>query len=218
MAVASPAGLPYGRFVSRLLRPLHGAFLQVNRMFAPALDAGLSPLFSNPATGYLMVLRTRGRRSGLLREAPLGYVIRENAIYCCAGFGEATAWYRNLLADPAVEVVLPGRTVTGVASPVVDPAEWVRAYRALIGNLGIVGRLTVGEIGRLDDDALLAAHGGIPVVRITASDLVSGPLDPGGRFWLVPWVGSLALAVLVWLRLQSATSRKRTIQRRHAGL
>jgi len=58
MAVASHAGLPYGRFVSRLLRPLHGAFLRVNRMFVPALDAGLSPLFSNPATGYLMVLRT----------------------------------------------------------------------------------------------------------------------------------------------------------------
>ena len=217
MAVASHAGLPYGRFVSRLLRPLHGAFLRVNRMFVPALDAGLSPLFSNPATGYLMVLRTRGRRSGLPREAPLGYVIREGAIYCCAGFGEATAWYRNLLADPAVEVVLPGRTVTGVASPVVDPAEWVRAYRALIGSLGIVGRLTVGEIGTLDDDALLAAHGAIPVIRITAEDLAAGPMDPGGRFWLVPWVGSLAVATLVWLQLRRA-GRRRVIEHGYTGL
>ena len=144
-------------------------------------------------------------------------MIREGAIYCCAGFGEATAWYRNLLADPAVEVVLPGRTVTGVASPVVDPAEWVRAYRALIGSLGIVGRLTVGEIGTLDDDALLAAHGAIPVIRITAEDLAAGSMDPGGRFWLVPWVGSLAVAILVWLQLRRA-GRRRLIERGYAGV
>lgn len=209
MSTLSSAALPYGRRVAGLLRPLHGAFLAVNRLFAPALDAGLSPLFSNPATGYLMVLRTRGRRSGAPREAPLGYVILDGAVYCCAGFGATTAWYLNLLAHPAVEVVLPGRMLAGTATPVTDPAEWIRAYRALLGSMGVIGRLTVGEIAGLDDDVLLATHGAIPVVRIRPRDpaartLESGPFDPGGWFWVVPSFGSVVLAVLVGRRLRRA--------------
>ena len=209
MSTLSNAALPYGRHVAGLLGPLRRAFLFANRLFAPALDAGLSPLFSNPATGYLMVLRTRGRRSGALREAPLGYVILDGAVYCCAGFGATTAWYRNVLAEPAVEVVLPGRTLVGTAAPVTDSTEWIRAYRALLGSMGVIGRLTVGEIADLDDDVLLAAHGSIPVVRIRPGSsrdgpLESGPLDPGGWFWLVPSVGSVVVAVLVARRLRRA--------------
>ena len=202
MTTLSTAPLPYGRRATGLLRPLQRAFLGANRLFGPALDAGLSPLFSNPATGYLMVLRTRGRRSGLVREAPLGYVILDGAVYCCAGFGATTAWYRNLIAEPAVEIVLPGRTIVGTAAPVTDPAEWVRAYRALIASMGVIGRLTVGGIGGLDDDVLVATHGSIPVVRVRPSDpradpIAAGPLDPGGWFWLVPSLGPMVLAVLV---------------------
>jgi deazaflavin-dependent oxidoreductase (nitroreductase family) len=219
MSTLSPAALPYGRRMAGLLRPLQHAFLAVNRLFAPALDAGLSPLFSNPATGYLMVLRTRGRRSGVLREAPLGYVILDGAVYCCAGFGATTAWYLNLLADPAVEVVLPGRALPGTAAPVTDPAEWIRAYRALIGSMGVLGRLTVGAIAGLDDDVLLATHGAIPVVRIRPRDatgraLKGGPLDPGGWFWLVPSVGSIVLAALIGRRLRCSRAARTGARRR----
>jgi hypothetical protein len=91
-AVGEPSGdLPYGPILSRGLRPLQRAFGAVNRWaVAPALRAGLGPLFSTPLTGSMMLLRTTGRRSGLPREAPLGYVIREGCIYCCAGFGRPT--------------------------------------------------------------------------------------------------------------------------------
>jgi deazaflavin-dependent oxidoreductase (nitroreductase family) len=183
--------------MTRFLRPLHRAFLLVNSLFTPALVRGFGALASNPLTGYLMVLRTRGRRTGLIRAAPLGYVVLDGAIYCCAGFGATTAWHRNVLADPSVEVVLPGRTLRGTAVPVSAPDEWIRAYRALIASLGIVGRLTVGDVRGLDDAELLAAHGGIPLVRITPTAFVAGPLDPGGRFWLVPWMASAVLAILL---------------------
>ena len=196
--------LPYGPTTTHLLGPLHRAFLIVNSLFSPALERGLGALVSNPLTGYLMVLRTRGRRTGLMRAAPLGYVVLDGAIYCCAGFGETTAWYRNVLADPAVEVVLPGRTLKGTATPVTAPDEWIRAYRALIASLGVIGRLTVGNVRGLDDTGLLAAHGGIPIVRITPIGFVPGPLDPGGRFWLVPWAASAVIAVVLAARLRPA--------------
>jgi deazaflavin-dependent oxidoreductase (nitroreductase family) len=192
--------LPYGPTMTHLLGPLHRAFLVLNAVVSPALEQGLGALVSNPLTGYLMVLRTRGRRTGLIRPAPLGYVVLDGAIYCCAGFGENTAWYRNVLADPWVEVVLPGRTLQGTAIPVSAPYEWTRAYRALIASMGVVGRLTVGNVRELDDAELLAAHGGVPVVRITPSVFVPGPLDPGGRFWLVTWGASAVLAMVVAMR------------------
>ena len=193
--------LPYGPATTHLLGPLRRGFLIVNSLFSPALERGFGPLFSNPLTGYLMVLRTRGRRTGLMRTAPLGYVVLDGAIYCCAGFGETTAWYRNVLADPSVEVVLPGRTLRGKATPVSAPDEWIRAYRALIASLGVVGRLTVGDVRGLDDAELLAVHGGIPLVRIEPTAFVPGPLDPGGQFWLVSWAASSVLAVALAARL-----------------
>ena len=200
--------------MARLLRPIQHGFLWLNRWFmAPALRAGLGPLIGNPATAHLMLLRTRGRRSGRVREAPLGYVIRDGFVYCVAGYGTRTPWFLNLVDNPTVEVVLPGRTVRGVAEPVADDAEWLGAYRSLIGSFGLVGRLVDGGVDRLDDAALLATHRVLPVIRIRSLDppgpLRAGPWEAGGRGWLFVWGGLLA-GVALALRLgRGAASRLR---------
>ncbi|MEW5991338.1 MAG: nitroreductase/quinone reductase family protein [Chloroflexota bacterium] len=195
--------LPYGPILSRLLRPLQRGFLVVNRSFmAPLIRAGFGWLVGNPLTGHLMLLRTRGRRSGLLREAPLGYVVLDGAVYCVAGYGTPTPWFRNLVADPNVEVILPTRRFLGHAEPVSDAGEWLAAYRALIGSFGLVGRAVVGDIRHLDDAALLERHRSLPVIRITPrygdAPLVAGPFDPGGPGWLIPWLASFAFGLLAW--------------------
>lgn len=206
-------GLPYGPLMTRLLRPLQRAFVIVNRGFmAPLTRLGLGWLIGNPLTGHVMLLRTRGRRSGLIREAPLGYVIRDGAVYCVAGYGERTPWFQNLLADPRVDVCLPSRRFLGCAEPVTEPAEWLAAYRALIGSFGLVGRAVVGDIGRLDDATLLARHRGLPVVRIVpnvgAVPLRPGWFDPGGRGWIVPYAALVALALMSRRRPRPAASRE----------
>ena len=142
----NPATLPYGPLLSRLLRPMQRGFLYLNRWFmGPALRSPFGRLIGNPFTAYILLLRTRGRRTGAMREAPLGYVIRDGFAYCVAGYGVRTPWYLNLLDNPTVEVVLPGRTIRAVAEPVTDEAEWLRTYRALIGSFGLVGRLVDGD-------------------------------------------------------------------------
>lgn len=201
-SAASAAPLPYGPILSLLLRPLQRGFLFLNRSFvAPLMRHGLGRLVGNPLTGHLMLLRTRGHRSGLLREAPLGYVIRDGAVYCVAGYGRPTPWFQNLVADPNVEVILPTRRFLGQAVPVTDPVEWLGAYRALIGSFGIVGRAVVGDVRRLDDATLLERHRSLPVVRITPghgdSPLVPGPFDPGGLGWILPYGATLVLGLLL---------------------
>ena len=201
-AAGKPSGaLPYGPILSRGLRPLQRAFGYVNRWaVAPALRAGLGPLFSTPLTGSMMLLRTTGRRSGLPREAPLGYVIREGSIYCCAGFGRPTAWYQNLVADPRVEVVLPTIAVAGLAETVTDPAEWSRVFPSYVRALGLIGRLVLGDIEAADDERLASIRTLLPLVRIRPTGLASGPADPGGGFWMVVQALSLLLVIRLAIR------------------
>lgn len=190
--------LPYGPLMTANLPRLHRAFLWLNRWLAtPALRAGLGPLFSNPITGSLMVLRTRGRRTGQWRDAPLGYVIRDGHVYCCAGFGRETQWLRNIAADPRVELILPSCAVAGLAREVSEPAEWADAMRALLLSMGPIGRWTVGDMRRLPDEDLRAAGAAIPLVRIDVTGLAAGPYDPGGSGWIV--LGGATLLAVGWL-------------------
>ena len=201
--------LPYGARLGPILEPLHRWLIPANRLVTPLLRAGLGALISNPVTGYLLLLRTRGRVSGRTREVPLGYVVLDRAIYCCAGFGRTTAWYRNVLAHDEVQVVLPGRTFIGTATPVTDSAEWLRAYRALMASLGAVSRGVLGDVSRTDDATLLATHRAIPLVRITPVGIVAGAFDPGGRSWIGAASLWLGLAV-VGVRLLTRRSQGRT--------
>ena len=191
---ASPVEtLPYGPFMTQALPRIQRGFRFVNRFVAvPLLQAGLGPLCNTPLTGSLMVLRTRGRTSGLWREAPLGYLVLDGHVYCCAGFGHRTQWLRNIAADPQVEVLLPTLAVTGMAEEVTDPAEWSRGMRALLASLGLISRVALGDVRQASDDRLQTMAGGLPLVRIRITGLGVGPFDPGGRGWVVPTALGLA--------------------------
>lgn len=204
--------LPYGPTMTRLLEPMHAGFIGFNRWVAvPALRAGLGPLFSTPVLGSLMVLRTTGRKSGQPRDVPLGYAILDGAVYCIAGFGEATQWFRNIQAAPAVEVVLPLSTFRGLAEEVTDPDEWARAFRQLMTNMGPIGRATSGDTRGLTDDELRAAGRGLPVVRIRPTGIGSGPADPGGLMW-IPLQAGAAIAT-VWLGAKVVRLGAKVVQR-----
>lgn len=57
--------------------------------------------------GRIMVIKHRGRRSGKEYLTPVNYAPVDSEIYCTAGFGSISDWYRNMLANPQVELWLP---------------------------------------------------------------------------------------------------------------
>lgn len=180
--------------MTRALPALHRRLRQVNRFLTvPALRMGLGPVMSTPVAGYLMILRTRGRRSGVMRDAPLGYVIRDECVYVWAGFGVRTQWYRNIQADPHVECVLPGSVFSGIAEAVTDPVEWLPAATALRRSLGLIGRLTLADLSTASDDELEAIRTRLPLVRIRPTGIAAGPADPGGWAWIPIQVASIGL-------------------------
>jgi deazaflavin-dependent oxidoreductase (nitroreductase family) len=152
----------------------------------PMLRAGLGPWLGTPIGGYLLLLRARGRTSGVVRETPLSYFIAEGAVWVCAGFGPAAQWYRNILADPRVEVVLPARTIVCVAEHVPDPDVRRRMMPALVRAIGLPGALGGVDPRHATDERILEAYGWVPLVRLSpvAGPLAAGPDDPGGTAWI----------------------------------
>ncbi|HEX5827546.1 MAG TPA: nitroreductase/quinone reductase family protein [Candidatus Limnocylindrales bacterium] len=202
-------GLGYPSWAAGSMPALHRAFNSVNRSLgAPALRMGLGGMLSTPLTGYLMLLRTRGRTSGLLREAPLGYVISGAHVYCMAGFGRQTHWFRNIATDPRVEVVLPGRAFSGIAEEVTDPDERRDVLPRLLRSMGVIVMATgLPNPWRSSADELLRACEAFPLVRIRATGIAAGPNDPGMLGWIpaqVLWL--LPIAWLVGRRVRRRTS------------
>jgi deazaflavin-dependent oxidoreductase (nitroreductase family) len=193
--------LGYPDWIKPFLPAAHGAFTKVNKYVGvPTLKMGLGRYISNPLTGYLMILRTRGRKSGEMRDAPLGYTIAGEYLYCVAGFGRQTHWVQNILADPNVEVILPSRTFSGVAEEVTNEADRRRVLPQLLRSMGVIaGMMGMGNPWRDAPEAIAAKCAGMPLVRVRATGIAAGPEDPGGRYWVVPLAASSLLTVW-WLR------------------
>ena len=88
-----------------------------------------------------MVLTHTGRRTGKLHQTPVNYAPIGNAVFCTAGFGPRSDWYRNLAACPAVEVWLPGGRWQGVAEDVSQSPERARWLRQVLIASGFAAYL-----------------------------------------------------------------------------
>ena len=98
---APPAMSPAFRAVYDASRT---AFRYANRYaMVPFHRAGLAAWLGSPLTGWQCLVTTTGRRSGLPRHTPLGYLVVDGAAWVMAGYGPATLWYRNVLDDPRVD-------------------------------------------------------------------------------------------------------------------
>jgi deazaflavin-dependent oxidoreductase (nitroreductase family) len=179
------------------------AFKALNRWFMiPVLRAGLGAWVGMPLGGWMLLLRVRGRSSGVVRETPLSYMVADGSVWVMAGFGPATQWYRNLLADPAVEVVLPGRTISGRATEVRAAGVRARVMPQLVRATGLPSFLAGINPWTSTQEQVLEALDFVPLIRIDADDgwLDPGQDDPGGRAWI--WRQALVVGVsLLGLRL-----------------
>lgn len=172
----------------------------------PLSKMGLLPWMQNPLTGYIMVLQTIGRKSGKVRCTPLNYALADGDIYCIAGFGSGTDFLANLKANPIVEVHLAGTALRGSAEIVTDGEEAQRVFIQILHNCGLAALLVGLNPFTLTDEKILRKRGPEVVVRIRPDKIVGGPLDPGGRGWLI--AALVQIAFVLWLsRLLFARKR-----------
>ena len=89
---------------------------------------GLGPSLAKRA---IMVVHTTGRRTGRERLSALNYVLDDGTVYVVAGWSGRTDWYRNLQANPRVEVQIGAQRLPAHARTVTDPGERERACQLL---------------------------------------------------------------------------------------
>jgi deazaflavin-dependent oxidoreductase (nitroreductase family) len=171
----------------------------------PLHQARLAAWLGTPLTGCQLLLTTIGRKSGLPRPTPLGYLVAEGAAWAMAGYGPSTLWYRNLLAEPRVEVLLPGRAPLGAtAEEQLDPVVRARIIPVLVRSMALPGGMVGCNPMTATDERILELTSWVPLIRIRpdGAALEPGPDDPGGSGWV--WrqalMGIVTLAAIRLIR------------------
>ena len=195
---------PHVSRIQNVRKAERSVFKYGNRfLMIPLLRLGLGRFMSSPATGYFLLLQTTGRKSGQPRVTPLNYAIDSGCVICLAGFGEHAHWLANIRNDPRVQVQLPDRVVTGIATEVEERAEAARLAVQVARNCGFALVFEHPRCLLMSDAQLAAQLEDRPVVRIqpVGAPLVAGRYDPGGRGWILPMlVQCLALLAVITLR------------------
>jgi deazaflavin-dependent oxidoreductase (nitroreductase family) len=75
----------------------------------------------------LLVLTTRGRKSGLPRPVVLEYRRHGSKLYVISGWGERPHWYKNVQADAEVTVQMGSKERRARATRVENPSEAIQA-------------------------------------------------------------------------------------------
>ena len=76
---------------------------------------------------YIMALTTTGRTSGRRISTPIGYLRDGDTIFAINPYGRSN-WFKNMLANPAVELAIQGQTCKAYGELISDPAEIARVF------------------------------------------------------------------------------------------
>jgi deazaflavin-dependent oxidoreductase (nitroreductase family) len=107
------------RPIKRAIEIRAGRYLG-NPLVRGMLRAGLTP-------PLMVLVETKGRRSGKTRRVPVAMSREGDALWLIAQHGRHAGWVRNLEADPHVRVRLGRHWQTGVASVVAEDDVKARA-------------------------------------------------------------------------------------------
>jgi len=176
-------------------------FWFLNKFFmVPIFRLGLGGIFSNPFSGYIMVLKVFGRKSGKLRYAPVNYAIHKGAVWCISGGRKTSDWYKNLIANPEIEVVLPGGAVFGTVGEENDPETRRVVIRQILKNAGFAGFFEGYNPWKIGDEELAEKIADLPLMKITPQGIGNGASDPQGWAWISALVATaLIILLLIWL-------------------
>jgi len=155
--------------------------------------------------GRIMVLNHFGRKSGKRLQTPLNYAEVNGEIYCLAGFGRDADWYKNVIANPQVEIWLPNGWWAGIAEDVLDPKVRLPILREVIIASGAAAPIFGVPIKQMTDEQLAAATADYMLIRIRRTVARTGPGGPGDLAGIWP----LATLLLLFALLKKRSRRRR---------
>jgi deazaflavin-dependent oxidoreductase (nitroreductase family) len=150
--------------------------------------------------GRIMVVTHTGRKTGRRRRTPLNYTEANGDIYCTAGFGGNSDWYRNILADPLVEVWLPEGWWAGLAEEVLDDQVKLPLLRQVLIDSGFAARAAGLDPMAMSNAELEAATAKYRLIRIRRAAARTGRGGPGDLAWVWPLATFILLPMVLFRR------------------
>ncbi len=174
---------------------LRRVFRKFNHFMLLMWELGLGRWFAIwPAvTGQIMVITHRGRKTGQLRRTPVNYAVVDGEVYCVAGFGGISDWYRNMRAHPEVEVWMPDGWWEATAEEVTGAPNQLDLIRAVLIGSGFAAIFAGLDPYTVSDEALLREVADYRLMRIRRTAPRTGTGGPGRLEWVWPLATFLLL-------------------------
>jgi deazaflavin-dependent oxidoreductase (nitroreductase family) len=145
------------KFNQAQMNGLRRAFRLLNHFMVFMWKLGLGRAINIWPAGFgrIMIIKHVGRKSGKVRLAPVNYAPVDGEIYCTAGFGSVADWYRNITANPAVELWLPEGKFRATAVDISDSPQRLFLLRQVLIASGFAAPL-FGINPKIPDEQLAA--------------------------------------------------------------
>lgn len=147
--------------------------------------------------GRILVLTHEGRRSKQWHRTPLNYAEVDGELYCVAGFGRVADWYRNVLANPQVELWLPNGWWRGLAEDITGSVEELPLLRAVLANSGFAAYAAGIHPATISEEALRQATKSYKLVHILRTEGIPHPHGLADLAWIWPMTTFLLLLYLL---------------------
>ncbi len=148
--------------------------------------------------GQILVITHRGRKSGKIYRTPANFALVDGEIYCTAGFGQSSDWYRNLRANPLVEVWLPEEWWQVEAEDAGSRPDRTALMRAVLIGSGFAAQVAGIDPYTISDaelDERTRDYRLIHLRRVAPRTGAAGPDD-------LAWVWPLGVFILLPLALR----------------
>ncbi len=145
------------KFNQAQMDALRRAFKWLNRFMVLMWKLGLGRAINVWPSGFgrIMLIKHVGRKSGKTRLAPVNYAPVAGEIYCTAGFGVVSDWYRNIMANPSVELWLPEGKFPAMVEDISDSPQRLFLLRQVIIASGFAASF-FGIDPKIPDEKLAA--------------------------------------------------------------
>ena len=177
-------------------------FKSFNRFMLFMWQLGLGQMLNGwPSVGgRIMVITHTGRKTGLRRRTPVNYTLIDGDIYCTAGFGHISDWYRNMQANPNVEIWLPNGWWHGHAEDVSESKNRLPVLREVLIASGFAAYAAGVNPRALTDEALDEATAVYRLIKIHRTKPCTGDGGPGEFAWIWPLLTFILLPLLLLKR------------------
>ncbi len=178
------------------------AFRYINKFMILMWRLGLGSFLNiwPMVSGRIMILTHTGRKTGLPRRTPVNYAVVDGQVYCTAGFGATSDWYRNIMAHPGVQVWLPNGWWDGIVEEVADPAARIPLLRQVLIASGWAASADGLDPYRMTDDEIGKATASYRLLCIRRTAPRTGPGGPGDLAWVWPLATMILLSRLLFRR------------------